>query len=365
MVNSEQEVAAEARSQGPIGWAELGLVPDGVIRAGIRRLNRQRLAEVHAGQPEYSAKALDAFVRHMREAPVALVPELANEQHYEVPAAFFAEVMGVHRKYSCCHWTPATHGLDEAERDALRTTCERAGLVDGMDILELGCGWGSLSLWIAEQFPGSRLLAVSNSSSQRQHIEAQARERGLGNIQVLTRDMNALSTDRRFDRVVSVEMFEHMRNYGELFRRIATWLKPGGHFFMHIFCHRSCVYAFEDRGPSDWMSRHFFAGGMMPSADLPLRFQRDLNLLRQWYWDGTHYEKTANAWLRNMDRNRTAIMPILTETYGARNAAKWFQRWRIFFMACAELFGHDEGREWFVSHYLFERGIDARARVTA
>jgi cyclopropane-fatty-acyl-phospholipid synthase len=160
-------------------------------------------------------------------------------------------------------------------------------------------------------------------------------------------------------------MFEHMRNYGEMFRRIAAWLKPGGRFFMHIFCHRSCVYAFEDRGPSDWMSRHFFSGGIMPSADLPLRFQRDLNLLQQWHWDGTHYEKTANAWLRNMDRNRSRIMPILAETYGSRAAGTWFQRWRIFFMACAELFGHDQGREWFVSHYLFERGIDARARITA
>jgi cyclopropane-fatty-acyl-phospholipid synthase len=301
----------------------------------------------------------------MREAPVALVPELANEQHYEVPADFFAEVMGVHRKCSCCHWTPETRDLGEAERDALRITCERAGLADGMDILELGCGWGSLSLWIAEQFPGSRLLAVSNSNSQREHIKAQASERGLDNIEALTRDMNEFATDRHFDRVVSVEMFEHMRNYGEMFRRIAAWLKPGGRFFMHIFCHRSCVYAFEDRGPSDWMSRHFFSGGIMPSADLPLRFQRDLNLLQQWHWDGTHYEKTANAWLRNMDRNRSRIMPILAETYGSRAAGTWFQRWRIFFMACAELFGHDQGREWFVSHYLFERGIDARARITA
>lgn len=365
MANPEQTLTNPTeRSQGPIGWAEQGLVPDAVIRAGIRRLNRQRLAEIHAGQPERIAADLDAFVDHMREAPVALVPELANEQHYEVPAAFFGEVMGVHRKYSCCYWTPATGSLDEAERDALRITCERAGLADGMDILELGCGWGSLSLWIAEHFPASRLLAVSNSSSQRQYIEAQARERGLGNIEVVTRDMNDFATDRHFDRVVSVEMFEHMRNYGEMFRRIAGWLKPGGRFFMHIFCHGTCAYAFEDRGPSDWMSRHFFSGGIMPSADLPLRFQRDLNLVRQWYWAGSQYERTANAWLRNMDRNRARIMPILADTYGANQAGTWFQRWRIFFMACAELFGHDGGREWFVGHYLFERSIDARARLS-
>jgi cyclopropane-fatty-acyl-phospholipid synthase len=357
------EQAPTGRHHGPIGWAEMGLLPDSVIRAGIRRLNRQRLADIAADDPERSMATLDAFVEHMRTAPVALVPDLANEQHYEVPAAFFAEVMGVHRKYSCCHWPPGTGSLDDAERDALRLTCERAGIEDGMDILELGCGWGSLSLWLAEQFPASRLLAVSNSSSQRAYIESTARERGLDNLEVRTRDMNEFSTGRHFDRVVSVEMFEHMRNYAEMFRRIASWLKPGGRFFMHIFCHRSCAYAFEDRGPSDWMSRHFFSGGIMPSADLPLRFQRDLKLQRQWLWDGTQYEKTANAWLRNMDRHKARIMPILAETYGAEEAGKWFQRWRIFFMACAELFGHEQGREWFVSHYLFERGIDARARL--
>jgi cyclopropane-fatty-acyl-phospholipid synthase len=350
-ISSEQS----SRSPGPIGWAEMGLVPDSVIRAAIRRLNRQRLEEIQADDPETASAALDAFVEHMRQAPVALVPELANEQHYEVPAEFFGHVMGRHRKYSCCYWGNGAHELDQAEQDALRLTCERAGLEDGQDVLELGCGWGSLSLWMAEQYPNSRLLVVSNSNSQREYIQARAAERGLDNIEVQTCDMNDFSPERLFDRVVSIEMFEHMRNYEEMFRRVSSWLRPEGRFFMHIFCHRNCVYPFEDRGPSDWMSRHFFSGGIMPSADLPLRFQRDLNLVRQWQWNGRHYEKTSNAWLKNMDRNRDQIMSIMQATYGREAAAKWFQRWRIFFMACAELFGHADGGEWFVSHYLFER----------
>ncbi|MGA0264824.1 MAG: SAM-dependent methyltransferase [Lysobacterales bacterium] len=352
---STREDSAPPR-QGAIGWAEMGLVPDSVIRAAIRRLNRQRLEEVHAADPERSSQDLAAFVAHMDRSPVALVPELANEQHYEVPAQFFGHVMGIHRKYSCCYWGNGAQNLDEAERDALAITCERAGLEDGQDILELGCGWGSLSLWMAAHYPNSRLLVVSNSNSQREYIQEQAAQRGLDNIEVRTCDMNAFDPGRRFDRVVSIEMFEHMRNYREMFRRVSDWLRPGGRFFMHIFTHRVCVYPFEDRGPSDWMSRHFFSGGMMPSSDLPLHFQQDLDLVRQWKWNGRHYERTSNAWLENMDREREDIMSVLEGTYGKADAARWFQRWRIFFMACAELFGHADGAEWFVSHYLFERG---------
>jgi len=346
------------KSEGAIGWAEMGLLPDRVIRAGIRRLNRQRLADIHAGDIEKSCDQLAEFVAKMQIAEIAPVPDLANEQHYEVPADFFGLVMGAHRKYSCCYWTDATSSLTEAEAEALRLTCEHAGLEDGMQVLELGCGWGSLSLWIASRYPACKVVSVSNSNSQREYITEQARERGLGNITVLTRDMNDFDTDERFDRIVSVEMFEHMRNYRELYRRVGSWLKPRGKFFKHIFCHRSCAYEFVDQGPSDWMSRHFFSGGIMPSADLPLRFQDDLRLAMQWRWNGGHYEKTANAWLENMDANKERIMPILAATYGERAAGKWFMRWRIFFMACAELFGHDNGREWFVGHYLFERQAD-------
>ena len=346
------------RNPGAIGWAEMGLVPDRVIRAGIRRLNRQRLEDINADDVEQSTRDLSAFVAAMNIAEIAPLPELANEQHYEVPAEFFGLVMGDHRKYSSCYWNSNTQNLVQAEAEALRLTCLHAEIEDGMHVLDLGCGWGSLSLWIATHYPNCKVTSVSNSNSQREYITSQASERGLENLSVITCDMNVFDTEQRFDRVVSVEMFEHMRNYAELYRRISSWLQPQGKFFKHIFCHRSCAYEFIDQGPSDWMSRHFFSGGIMPGDALPLHFQRDLQLVDQWRWNGRHYEKTANAWLQNMDTNRDEAMKIMAATYGAESAAKWFMRWRIFFMACAELFAHNDGREWYVSHYLFERQAD-------
>lgn len=340
---------------GPIGWAEMGLLPDRLIRAGIRRLNRQRLADINADDLERCGDQLTQFVANMRSADIAPLPDLANEQHYEIPAEFFGLVMGRHQKYSSCYWNENTETLNDAEAEALRITCLHAGIKDGMQVLDLGCGWGSLSLWIASNYPSCQVVSVSNSNSQRKYITGQAKDRGISNISVLTCDMNEFDTELRFDRIVSVEMFEHMRNYQELYRRVSTWLQPGGKFFKHIFCHRSCAYEFLDQGPGDWMSRHFFSGGIMPSEDLPLRFQQDLQLVNQWRWDGRHYEKTSNAWLENMDASKEDILPILAATYGSGQAEKWFQRWRIFFMACAELFGHKGGQEWYVSHYLFER----------
>jgi cyclopropane-fatty-acyl-phospholipid synthase len=347
--------AATKASSTVLAWTERGLIPDSVIRSGIRQLCRQRLRDIHADDPEASGQELGAFIAQMDRSPVALVPELANEQHYEVPPAFFMAVLGRHAKYSCCHWGAATANLDEAEAEALRLTCDRAGIADGMKVLDLGCGWGSLSLWMAEHFPACTITSVSNSAPQAGHIRRQAEVRGLDNIEVLTRDMNDFEAPGRYDRIVSVEMFEHMRNYRSLFGRISGWLVPGGRFFMHIFCHRSCVYEFRDEGPADWMGRHFFSGGIMPSDDLPLHFQDDLRLLQRHRWSGRHYERTANAWLANMDARREHIMPIMAATYGEQDAARWFQRWRIFFMACAELFGYRDGREWYVAHYLFER----------
>jgi cyclopropane-fatty-acyl-phospholipid synthase len=346
--------AAKASST-VLDWSERGLVPDSVLRAGIRRLCRQRLKDIRADDIQISGQLLEAFVRKMNQSPVALVPELANEQHYEVPPEFFSEVLGDHGKYSCCHWGEQTESLSQAEAEALKISCKRAGIEDGMSVLDLGCGWGSLSLWIAEHYPACRVYSVSNSRPQGEHIRHVSRERGLHNIQVVTCDMNDFAPDQTFDRIVSVEMFEHMRNYRELFGRINGWLNEGGRFFMHIFCHRSSAYEFLDEGPSDWMGRHFFSGGMMPSDDLPLRFPEQFRLLRRDRWNGTHYEATANAWLKNMDARRDRVMPILARTYGEENAERWFQRWRIFFMACAELFGFDNGREWYVSHYLFAR----------
>jgi cyclopropane-fatty-acyl-phospholipid synthase len=337
-----------------VGWVEQGLVPDRVVRVGIRRLLAERLAEVRADDAEATAALAQAFVEHMRGAPVAPLPEKANEQHYELPAAFFAEVLGPHRKYSSCFWPDSVEDLEAAEAAALASTCERAGLADGQDVLELGCGWGSLSLWMAARYPNSRVTALSNSHSQREWIVGQAALRGLPNLDVVTCDVAVFDTRARFDRVVSVEMFEHLRNWPHAFRRVARWLQPGGRFFMHVFAHRGAPYAFVERDAGDWMSRHFFAGGMMPSDDLAPTFQDDLRLLRRWRWDGTHYQRTAEAWLRNMDARREAVMPVLAQAYGP-DAGLWWQRWRLFFMSVAELFGFDGGQRWWVSHYLFEK----------
>jgi cyclopropane-fatty-acyl-phospholipid synthase len=338
-----------------LAFTERGIVPDRLVRSGIRRLLEQRLAEIGQGDAEAAAVRIEAFVAAMRGAPVALLPEKANEQHYEVPAAFFAEVLGRHRKYSSAWWPEGIERLDDAEAEALAATCERADLADGQRVLELGCGWGSLSLWMAERFPGSRITAVSNSHSQREHIEGEARRRGLTNLRIVTTNADTFDPGpERFDRVVSVEMFEHLRNWPEMFRRVAHWLEPHGRFFMHVFVHRDTPYAFEDRDESDWMARHFFAGGMMPSDELALRFQDDLRLVSRWRWDGTHYARTAQAWLDNMDARRDAVWPVLARTYGAERAGLWWMRWRLFFLSCAELFGHDGGQTWWVAHYLFE-----------
>ncbi len=334
---------------------ERGLVPDSLVRAGIRRLLRERLDEIHADDPEAAAEVAAAFIDELRRSPIALVPERANEQHYEVPAEFYAPIMGRHRKYSSAYWPAGVTTLDDAEACALRLTCEHAGVVDGHDVLELGCGWGSLSLWLAANYPRSTITAASNSQSQRAYIEAQAEQRGLRNLHVITADMNRFAIDRRFDRIVSVEMFEHMRNWPELFARVHSWLKPGGRFFMHVFAHRSTPYAFVERDASDWMTRYFFAGGMMPSDDLPLHFQEHLQFVRRWRWPGWHYAQTLNTWLANMDRERGRVWPVLEKTYGRAEAPIWWMRWRIFFMASAELFAYRGGREWWVSHYLFER----------
>ena len=334
--------------------AESGFVPDSVIRAGIRRLVGERRADIGAR----NGADLDRFVAMMDRSAVALVPELANEQHYELPPEFFVQVLGTHRKYSCCYWGDGAVSLDEAEEAALELTCRRAkiadGMADGMKILDLGCGWGSFSLWVAQHYPHCSVTSVSNSHPQRRFIEAEAERLGIANIRVITADMNDFSVDDTFDRIVSIEMFEHMRNYRLLFERLADWLSDDGYFFMHIFCHRVAAYEYVDTGPADWMSRHFFSGGIMPAADLPLRFQEHLQLRDRWCWDGRHYRRTAEAWLRNMDDHKETIMPILIKVYGSADAWRWWMRWRMFFLAVSEMFGTDRGQEWYVGHYLFQ-----------
>lgn len=335
--------------------AEQGRLPDWVIRRGIRHLCGQRLLQADRLNCEVNQASIERFLEMMRSSPIALVPELANEQHYEVPPAFFEQVLGPHRKYSCCLWDDGVVDLEQAERRALEVTCERAALVDGDRILELGCGWGSLTLWMAERYPRSQITAVSNSTPQRLEIERLAAQRGLTNVRVRTADMNQFDPGEQFDRVVSVEMFEHMRNYEELLRRISTWLRPGGTLFVHIFTHDRIAYPFETEGPDDWMGRYFFTGGIMPADGLPARFQRDLRLMHHWRWNGRHYARTCNAWLDRQDARAATVLPILGSAYGNDQARLWFQRWRMFFMACAELFDFHGGEEWGVSHYRFER----------
>lgn len=336
-------------------WSERGYFPDKVIRHGIKRLLIERLIEINHNNNEEMAISQHEFIQSMRESEVALLTDIANEQHYELPAEFFSLVLGKHNKYSCCYWEDETKSLDVAEKQALTISCERAQITNGHSILELGCGWGSLTLWMAEQYPDSQIDAVSNSQSQRLHIEENAKARGLSNVNIITCDMNDFSTDKSYDRVISIEMFEHMRNWDTLYQRVNDWLKTDGLFFKHIFVNRSVPYLFLNNDESDWMSRHFFSGGMMPSDDLPLHFQEKLQIKNHWRWSGKHYEKTSNAWLQNMDDNKDKIWPILENTYGKNETQKWWMRWRMFFMACAELFAFNHGQEWYVSHYLMSK----------
>ena len=329
-----------------IGTAERVPLPDVIIRAAVQRLCSRTATRLASGSAEGDA----AFADAMAARAIAEHTDEADAQHHEIPAAFFALVLGPNRKYSSCFYKEPESTLREAEEEALRQTVEHADLADGQSILELGCSWGSLALSMARQFPKSEITAVSNSRTQRDYIEAEATARGLKDLRVIMADMNVLAPERQFDRIVSVEMFEHMMNWRELMTRVRSWLKPDGRFFMHIFTHRSGAYLFDRTDGEDWITQHFFTGGVMPSHHLIRQYSDLFEVEKEWRWSGTHYQRTALDWLARFDSNRDEIEGILRNVYG-NDTSLWMRRWRWFFLATAGLFGYADGSEWGVSHY--------------
>lgn len=334
---------------------ESNKVPDFFIRKGIRNLLTQRLVEEKKATPDLQQQHLMQLIAELKSSPIAVNTVDANLQHYEVPTAFYQYCLGPHLKYSSGYWKEGVSDIETSERDMLEITCERADLQSGQNVLELGCGWGSLSLFMSAKFPESTFTVVSNSKTQKIYIDETAKQRGITNLTVVTMDMNVFDIDQTFDRVVSVEMFEHMRNYELLMRKVASKLKPDGKLFVHIFTHKEYAYKFEVKDETDWMSQYFFTGGIMPSDDLLFYFNDDLKVVNHWQVSGQHYQKTSEAWLQRMDANKASIMPLFEETYGKDQAVKWWVFWRIFYLSCAELWGYNKGEEWIVSHYLFAK----------
>jgi cyclopropane-fatty-acyl-phospholipid synthase len=327
---------------------ERGFIPDALARFGMRQLIRARLRE----QVKGGSAAQRTFFDSLKKGPIAIATTDANVQHYEVPSTFFDTILGPRLKYSCAWYDSPATDLKAAEEAMLTLTCERAGVEDGMRVLDLGCGWGSLSLWLAERYPQARITAVSNSTTQRAHIEQRAARSGLRNIEVVTADVVDWQTDARFDRVLSIEMFEHMRNYAALLGKVTGWLAPGGRLFTHVFCNRRFGYHYT--AGDGWMEQHFFTGGIMPREDQFEHFPEQVRVAQRWWVDGTHYERTCNDWLAQLDAHRDEVRTLFAATYGERDAECWIQRWRMFFMACAELFGLEGGAEYGVVHTLME-----------
>ena len=337
-----------------IELAEQGRLPDSTVRYGIRRLCKKRLKDEFIDHPEYQQDRYQKLIEELRTSPIAIETEAANTQHYEVATDFYLASLGKRLKYSCAYYPDTNTTLDQAEEEMLALYSKRAELDNDQRILELGCGWGSLTLWMAEKYPRSKITAISNSSTQKSYIDHLCRESGFDNVTVITADVNNLELESaQFDRVISIEMFEHMRNYRQLFERISNWLTSDGKLFIHIFAHRNVMYPFDVKSEQDWMSKYFFTGGLMPSIDTLLHFQEQLKIESRWLINGQHYQKTCNHWLEKTDKNKERIIDAFKENYTEKEAKLWFHRWRIFYMSCAELFGLDNGRQWLVAHYLF------------
>ncbi len=337
-----------------IELAEQGRLPDSMVRYGIRRLCKKRLKDEFIDHPEYQQDRYQKLIEELRTSPIAIETEAANTQHYEVATDFYLASLGKRLKYSCAFYPDTNTTLDQAEEEMLALYSKRAELDNDQRILELGCGWGSLTLWMAEKYPRSKITAISNSSTQKSYIDHLCRESGFDNVTIITADVNNLELESaQFDRVISIEMFEHMRYYRQLFERISNWLTSDGKLFIHIFAHRNVMYPFDVKSEQDWMSKYFFTGGLMPSIDTLLHFQEQLKIESRWLINGQHYQKTCNHWLEKTDKNKERIIDAFKENYTEKEAKLWFHRWRIFYMSCAELFGLDNGRQWLVAHYLF------------
>ena len=332
-----------------IKLTELGLIPEFLLRLGIKQLIRQRLSEIPTN-PEIRKSQKANFIEELKSSPIALSTKLANEQHYEVPPTFFQEIMGAHLKYSCGWFNEHSTSLDAAEENMLKLYIERLDIQNHQRILDLGCGWGSFTLFAAAKFPNSTFVAVSNSNDQIEFINNTAKARSLENVKAIKQNMNDLSLEGSFDRIISIEMFEHMRNYGALLKKLRSYLEDDGKMFVHIFTHQNYPYPYEVRGPSDWMSKYFFTSGLMPSHDIFSYFENDFFVEQSWKVNGAHYAKTCNLWLQNHHKNKKTILDIFKGHYP--NPKQWFVRWQLFFLACEELFACNDGKEWFVSHYL-------------
>jgi cyclopropane-fatty-acyl-phospholipid synthase len=339
----------------PESWLQSGRYPDWILRPIVRSVLQRGLRVGYGSGVERLANAKRAMLRKFQRGPIAIHTQDANIQHYEVDSRFFELVLGPWLKYSCCYWSEGINDLAAAEREMLSLTCKRAGIQDGMRVLDLGCGWGSLTRWIAEHYPNTHLTAISNSRTQGEYIRQRCDESGLSNVKVLTENVVEAEFEPVFDCILSIEMFEHMKNYQALLAKIATWLSPGGKLFVHHFSHREFLYEFHANDPNDFMARRYFAGGTMPSDDLLLHFQDDLRVRDHWRVSGLHYARTLRTWLDNLYAQREAIQSAFSDTYGPSEVQDVFRHWRLFFLICEETFGLNDGEEYLVTHMLLEK----------